>query len=425
MKNQNLEWFKKRSYLHFDEKVGPKIAEKIVTNPQKVSQHSFYPMLRYNSISTKIKKDAQTGKLIKEKKPREITYSSHIDAHIYSYYGKILERAYEQQLSKLQISECVLAFRKLGKSNIDFSYEAFNEINKISTCHVVALDISGFFNNLDHTHLKDIWARILNEASLPSDHYSIYKSLTKYSYCKVDDIYEEFKISPNNPWYQRQRICSPIEFRNRVRKKGLITIHKDTKGIPQGTAISALLSNIFMLDFDVQMHKLMTEYNGSYRRYCDDMLFIYPPTQDIIDVEKFVSQEIASYSLSINNDKTEKRFFQNGISDKPLQYLGFTYDGTKILLRSAALAKFSSRMNKSLRLVKRTIDTQSKGLSQRVPLRRKKIYERYSHLGNRNFIRYGLRASQMMDSHAIKKQLRPLWNRLNTQLDNLDKYGKP
>lgn len=418
MKNKNLEWFKKRSYLHFDKQVGYKTAEKIVTNPQTVSKHSFYPMLRYTTCSRKFKTD-----IFKKgpKKTREITYSSHIDAHIYSYYGKILEQAYEHQLSKLQISECILAFRKLGKSNIDFSYEAFNEIDKISTCHVIALDIRGFFNHLDHTLLKDIWIRILNETTLPSDHYSIYKSLTKYSYCKVNDIYKEFRISPNNPWYQRQRICSPIDFRNRVRKKGLITTHKDTKGIPQGTAISALLSNIFMLDFDVKMHKLMAEYNGSYRRYCDDMLFIYPPTQDMIDIEKLVSHEITSYFLSINEDKTEKRFFQNGISDKPLQYLGFTYDGTKILLRSAALAKFSSRMNKSIRLVKRTIDTQSNGLAQRVPLRRKKIYERYSHLGNRNFIRYGLRASQMMQSNAIKKQLRPLWNRLNTQLDDLDK----
>lgn len=421
MKTQDLEWFKKRSYLHFDEKIGLKTAIKVVTNPKKVSRHSFYPMLRYVSYSTKIKKDQNSGQLIKKIKDRDITYAAHLDSHIYSYYGKILEQAYEKRLLELNISDCVLAFRKLGKSNVDFSYEAFQDILKTSTCDVVALDISGFFKNLDHAHLKNTWAGVIGQQKLPQDHYVVYKSLTKYAYCCVDKIYNEFDISPNNPWYQRKRICSPVEFRSRVRAKKLIITHNESKGIPQGTAISALLSNIFMLEFDVKMHELMVKHNGSYRRYCDDMLFIYPNTSSYkLDIEKVVSNEIARYSLSINSDKTEKRSFRNGVSNKPLQYLGFTFDGRKILLRSAALAKFSERMNKSLRLVKRTIDTESEGLGYRVPLRRKKIYERYSHLGKRNFIRYGLRASKVMQSKAIKRQLRPLWRRLNTKLEELD-----
>lgn len=419
MKIKNPEWFKKRGYLHFDDQIDLKSAIKIVTNPKRIASHSFYPMLRYFSFSTKVKKDSKEGSLKKTSKDRPITYASHIDSHIYSYYGKILERAYEQKLLDLGISDCVLAFRKLGKSNVDFSYEAFSEIESRSSCNVIALDISGFFDNLCHKHLKQVWGEVLGEKQLPLDHYAIYRSLTKYSYSLTDNVYKEFEISPDNPWYQRKRICNPSDFRSRVRGKELIITHDELKGIPQGTAISALLSNIFMLDFDVKMQKLMKGINGSYRRYCDDMLFIYP-SEKALDIENIVSNEIVAYGLTINSNKTEKRTFYNGFSNKPLQYLGFTYDGKRILLRSAALAKFSARMHKSIRLVRKTIDSESIGLSNRIPLRRKKIYERYSHLGNRNFIRYGHRAARTMNSRAIKRQLRPLWNRLNVKLDELD-----
>jgi len=50
-------------------------------------------------------------------------------------------------------------------------------------------------------------------------------------------------------------------------------------------------------------------------------------------------------------------------------------------------------------------------------LYKRKIYERYSHLGNRNFIRYGLKAAKIMNSTAIKKQLKPLWSRLQEEIN--------
>ena len=42
----------------------------------------------------------------------------------------------------------------LGKNNIEFANNAFEEIKRRKHCVAIALDISGFFDNLDHQRLK-------------------------------------------------------------------------------------------------------------------------------------------------------------------------------------------------------------------------------------------------------------------------------
>ena len=48
---------------------------------------------------------------------------------------------------------------------------------------------------------------------------------------------------------------------------------------------------------------------------------------------------------------------------------------------------------------------------------KKKLLSRYSHLGRRNFLRYGYRAADILNSPAIKRQLRPLWTRLLNEIE--------
>ena len=107
-------------------------------------------------------------------------------------------------------------------------------------------------------------------------------------------------------------------------------------------------------------------------------------------------------------------------ASKPLQYLGFLFDGQRILIRSAAFAKYSNRMRRGISLAKQTMRSRNQnrvknGLEER-ELFLKKIYSRYSHLGQRNFLRYGYKAAKIMGSIAIRRQLRPLWSRLQIVL---------
>lgn len=423
MLNSNNLWFRSRGYQHFDAPVKLRKASKIVSSPDNVSKHAFLPLISYSIESFKVHLD-EDGKIVKKPKLRPISYASHIDSHIYSYYAEKLSQLYESDLVSLSLNDSVLAFRALRKSNIDFANDAFEKIKEHGNCTAIAMDISGFFDNLDHDTLKSMWSKVLKVERLPPDHFNIFRSLTKYSTVKRDELFDKLEISKNNPRKAGLRLCNIKTFRDVVRGSDLIKTNKSGKGIPQGTSISALLSNIYMLDFDSKMKNIVTSMDGNYYRYCDDMLFIIDSDKKDILV-KIVKENIAALKIDINGDKTEIRNFSiaHGIqkSDKALQYLGFIFDGERKLIRSAALARFSGRMKAGVRLAKKThskanLIEEEKGISK-TPLFKKKIYERYSHLSRRNFITYGHMAAKKMNSKAIKNQLKPLWGRLVREID--------
>lgn len=421
---QEHPWFKRRGYLHFDLPISVKQAEAIAMSPKRVKSHAFYPLIAYDIKSKKVRK-AEDGTSLKIKeKVRPVSYASHVDSHIYTYYAFLLGNAYEKAIKEIGIGDSVLAFRKLGKSNIDFANDAFNEIINRKYCAAIAFDIEGFFDNLDHSILKDAWCRLIGCDKLPDDHYNVFRSLTTFSKVNRDSLYETFDISKNNPKKTSLRVCEPRQFRDVVRKNGLINTNTAKKGIPQGSPISALLSNIYMASFDKTLSELSREVKGRYMRYCDDILYIVPLGRKE-EILNRVKEEIGALKLAINEDKTKTSEYHivRGLltCDKPLQYLGFTFDGRSKLIRSAALARFSERMKSGVRLAKLTKIKYNririeKG-QPRQELYKRKIYERYSHLGRRNFVTYGFRCADTMTSDAIRKQLKPLWRRLKEEIE--------
>jgi hypothetical protein len=84
--------------------------------------------------------------------------------------------------------------------------------------------------------------------------------------------------------------------------------------------------------------------------------------------------------VSLNTKKTEIRefsFVSKKIKcDKPLQYLGFVFDGQNIFLRSSSLSRYSDRMKRGVRLAKATMKRKNnirkhKGLAKKELLKRK------------------------------------------------------
>ena len=99
------DWFKDRGYPHFSNKTPLSIKKEIesyLSNPKKVAQHSFFPLIFKEIKQRRYKKsdfngvfrhshkkiDKQSKKIVSNTKIREIMYASHIDAHIYSYYAQ-------------------------------------------------------------------------------------------------------------------------------------------------------------------------------------------------------------------------------------------------------------------------------------------------------------------------------------------------
>ncbi|WP_431889463.1 antiviral reverse transcriptase Drt2 [Pectobacterium colocasium] len=427
MESHEHPWFRKRGYLHFDKPISLEHALDIVTNPKTIATHSFLPFITFTSTTYKIQKDKGTNAINKTLKERPIAYSSHIDSHIYSYYAAALDELYENELRTHKITKNVLAFRALNKSNIEFAYEVFQEIKKRGDCSVVALDLSKFFDTLDHSFLKDSWCRLLATDKLPEDHYAVFKAITKYSKVDKEKVYDLMSIPKNNAKHTKKtkkQICSFVDFRDKVRKANLIIPNKASYGIPQGSPISALLSNIYMLNFDIEMNEYVSSLGGEYFRYCDDMLFIVP-THEKNNVAGEAEKRLIKLKVSLNIKKTEIREFSVTPSkikcDKPLQYLGFIFDGENIFLRSSSLSRYSDRMKRGVRLAKATMKRKNKirkykGLAKK-DLFKEKIYARYAHVGKRNFLTYGYRASRIMNSKSIRKQLKPLWERLQNEVN--------
>lgn len=422
------DWYKCRHYRHFDNPVSYDKAKSLVTSEEAVQRHSFYPFIYFEIPKLKLR--LVDGKIIRDKKgdahikKRTISYAAHSDSHIFGYYSYLLGMKYESFISKSKrLHHSILAFRKLQKSNIDFAKDAFDKIKELGNCTALALDITGFFDNIDHFILKQQWCRILEVSKLPNDHYAVYKAITKFSMINRDCLATHFPNNRHAISKQKQhRICTPKEFRNfRKNFPERLIRNSQSKGIPQGSPISALLSNIYMLDFDQAVLNYLYQQNPnfSYFRYCDDILCIVDKA-NIENVLSFIEEEISKLKLSINEKKKDIVDFtisSNGLkSSSALQYLGFILANDSISLRSAGFNRYSLKMKRAVSLAKQTqrkynTIRKNKGLPPK-KLYKKQLYSRYSHFGKRNFISYGKRAAEKFNSQTIKKQLKPLHHRL-------------
>lgn len=206
------DWFKDRGYPHFSNKTPRSKRIKIkhyVSDQNKVSRHSFLPLIfkeikqrRYkeSNFENEIKrshKKLKDGRIISNVKIRKILYATHIDAHIYSYYAQeILTPKYEEYINKSPLlSGAITAYRQIRsddnlkfKNNVHFAKDVFEEIRRRENCVSLVLDIENFFPTLNHQMLKLAWAKILKKKTLPKDHFNVFKSATRFSYVKLNDL---------------------------------------------------------------------------------------------------------------------------------------------------------------------------------------------------------------------------------------------
>ena len=426
-----------------------------VSDCEFVAKYAFYPLIhrKLTQRRYKVPKGGDSRENSKNtEKPREIFYASHLDTQIYSYYAKeVLGKIYEDNLAKEpDLSKCICAYRSVkadqyrNKSNIDFAKEAFTSIVNQGDCIALAYDIEKFFDTLDHVHLKKSWCDLLKIDKLPNDHFNIFKSLTRFSFVEELDLIEEFDFEHFKDLKRDEVLCyccNPREFRDRVRgnknKKGKTLLKKQKpidgkiKGIPQGTAISAFLANLYLFEFDKAIfQKVVVECKGLYRRYSDDIIIACGHEFEK-EINDLVLSEITKYNLVINSDKTERSEFVRidniGLCCKPLRYLGFEFDGNRALIKSSGLAKYY-RKAKILVKVKagKARKLQKKKITNNTQIYRRIIYKRYTHLGKRNFISYVKKASSILEDPSVLKQIKRHWKVMNSYIERFEvKYHLP
>ncbi len=377
------EWqFCPRTYPHFDHVIYNETeAREIITKFQKTGCHAFLPFLEYSVQQRRFSKYLEKIRLLEVgadvtamsvNKRRPIKYAAHQDTQIFSYYRYILASQYENKLHDLGIHEHVIAYRKIpitantnkGKCNIHFAKEAFDEIASKGNSFVMTFDIEGFFESLDHDFLRQKWQVIIERSELPKDHEAVFNAVTNYSFVnhqacfeslgliKMNGTKKKFQHCPFSIFKQRKMLCDKNTYREKVIEKGLVNKNnyggKGTpQGIPQGSPISDVLANLYMIDFDLEMSALSKEKGAYYRRYSDDILWICnQEDSEIIEQrtrESLIRQ--GNRTLKIKDEKTTKTIFFRQDShhiyhgDK-FSYLGFSFDGCRALYRDSTISNY-------------------------------------------------------------------------------------
>lgn len=201
-------------------------------------------------------------------------------------------------------------------------------------------DFKSFFDNLEHNYLKKQLCKVLQVEELPEDWYIIYKNITKYCYCELAEILKVLNIS-HRDLMEKERIFTIEEFR-KYRKENKIIIKKNKElGIPQGSAISAILANVYMIEFDSLLKEYINNLDGEYFRYSDDFIVIIPLKNNITlsEIKKNIEKiEKKIPNLKIEEEKTECYIYKENFlfSEKnncksQLDYLGFSFDGKKFI----------------------------------------------------------------------------------------------
>ncbi|MDP9955995.1 hypothetical protein J2X97_001632 [Epilithonimonas hungarica] len=506
------DWFKIKRYPHIGFPVEGKMRsewiEKYITDEKQIAKHGFLPFIHKTNYQRKFRKkyDDKNGiKIVsqgeetlitryKKEKKREIFYASHIDALIYSFYASELNEKYEERISEYGINEVVNAYRSVpvnpdsvtssNKCNVDFANDVFKYILDYDKeeFSVIAFDISSFFDNLDHKLLRDVWMEVLKVEILPADHFNVYKNITRFSFVDIVDIFMMFQ----NKIFTRNRdkegkylpikrkyvakikflksqnaiaFCTKEEFfknKNKLLKPSKTFKDKDGNilyknfGIPQGSPISAVLANMYLLNFDRFINNTISKYGGIYRRYSDDMVVVCPLDKKE-EISELIYNEIKNYKLEIQREKTQVfRFikdndrlicgqeFNEEINwSKNFVYLGFEFDGKYTTIKSGSISNYYRKMKRNIRRAKHY---SKKDKNFKGEIFKRRLYKMFTYKGalrfkkykwhsgqNKfiksedynwgNFLSYAYKSSKIMVNNKIRGQVRNHWSKFHNELN--------
>ncbi len=412
-------WMKTKGYLHLSPSLrineNWKIYQWKIQDPSFIEKYAFFPLMhsiikerKYKKVNSEkhLNKTERShnfklsgDKYEKTAKKRPLHYATHFDALIYGYYASVLNELYENELKKdPELDNCVNAYRKIiledtgkGKSTIHFAKDVFDEIinrgDKQEEVGVLTFDIESFFSSLDHHLLEKKWSDLLDLKQLPPDHKNVFKSCTNFSYVLRNDLRVRSQKSGKRSGFDEKKLAkirrekgfksffeSNADFRNTI-KQGKLRIYKNsfyTKigeekiqvGIPQGLPISAVLANLYLLEFDKNILDFVVNgMGGFYRRYSDDIIIV-ANVDALGEIKNYVENLIKVSNLKISSSKTESFVFRKSVynqekkkrltsfkvveekerKDAPLIYLGFEFRGYNTCIKSTNIAKFYRRL---------------------------------------------------------------------------------
>lgn len=111
-------------------------------------------------------------------------------------------------------------------------------------------------------------------------------------------------------------------------------LHSQFQSLKQGCAVASWLANVLLYDLDEELSQM----NGYYVRYSDDMLFIGADYQKAMNV---LEQRLGEMSMKLNPKKVEYL-----TADKWFKFLGFSIRGDRISLSSSRIKSFQKEIER-------------------------------------------------------------------------------
>ena len=222
-----------------------------------------------------------------EKEKRPIGIPTFEDKVSQKAVQMILEPIYEQEFYDFSYG-----FRS-GKSQHMALNRLWNEIMNMRGAYIIDLDISRYFDTIDHGMLRDVLKKRVRDGV-------IIRMIGKWLNAGVME--------------NGQRMFPE-------------------KGSPQGGVISPLLSNVYLheaLDsWFVEQVKPRLKGKATMVRYADDATLIFENEEDLNRVMEVLPKRLLKYGLKMNERKTETlRFFpprKGGRKPDTFNFLGFTH----------------------------------------------------------------------------------------------------
>lgn len=361
-----------KPYVHFDFPLGKKEKRgffKLVKKPSYVVKHRFFPFIKFEiNFQKHPTKDKKVNK-----KVRPIAVVSHHDAGIYGYYATLLNEKYNAYTMERGIDQVAVAYRTgnghRGVSNVTVAHEVFDFIDGIDSGWVMKGDFKGFFDNLDHQLIDKNLMSVLGE--LPGVQNLAWRKvvghLKKFQAVKKETLKKRMKLA-NYPESTKKgeskALFDSIEELGRFlsNNKDIITHNLNGFGIPQGTGLSAVLANVYMIEFDEFVQKTIFDLGGLYRRYSDDFIVVLPQTlnkrefEELSDVIIGKSKELVRLEIEKHKTKqlqfTKGQFFNLKQSTKNkvgLDYLGFLFADNTVSVRGSSIYKYYYRGRKAFK----------------------------------------------------------------------------
>src|SRR5262245_55740125 len=215
-----------------------------------------------------------------------------------SYEDKILQRAVHMVLEAVYEQDflpCSYGFRP-GRSAHQALEALWTGLTAMAGGWVLEIDIQGFFDTLDHAHLRSFLDRRVRDGV-------VRRTIGKWLNAGVLEAGE---------------------------------LYHPEEGTPQGGVISPLLANVYLhevLDvwFEAEV-KPRLDGRALLIRYADDAVLVFSSERDARRVYEVIGKRFAKYGLTLHPDKTRLVPFQKpqppthgGTRPKTFDLLGFTH----------------------------------------------------------------------------------------------------